>query len=151
MDTQLNKPTNQNQIEVLKSINKKTLLKDFGDQYNKQPNVHSLPAVYLYKDNENILLLIRISSINEHLLYTYRNKLKDLSVCSFFVVVNILFLFYGLVFRYFGSFYNILSVTKYVNILFLKVNLEEPLFLFCLHSKLCNNSQEINFKLVLLK
>ena len=49
LDAQLNEPTNQNSIKVLKVVkptNKKTLLCDFGDLCNKQPNVPSLPWIF---------------------------------------------------------------------------------------------------------
>ena len=49
LDIQLNEPTNQNSIKaskVIEPMNKKTLLEDFGDQCNKQPNVPSRPAIY---------------------------------------------------------------------------------------------------------
>ena len=45
-----NEPINQNLIEVLKVVkptNKKTLLENFGDLCNKQPNVPSLPVCVL--------------------------------------------------------------------------------------------------------
>ena len=45
LDTQLNEPTYQIKvIKVDKPTNKKTLLYNFGDQCNKQPNVPSLPG-----------------------------------------------------------------------------------------------------------
>ena len=37
MDTQFNKPSNQNSSKVFEPMNKKTLLKNFGDECNKQP------------------------------------------------------------------------------------------------------------------
>ena len=40
LETQLNKPTNQNSLKVLKVVktkNKKTLIKNFGVQYNNYP------------------------------------------------------------------------------------------------------------------
>ena len=43
LDTQLNKPTNQNSIEVLKVVKptkKKTLLYNFGDKFNKHLTTH---------------------------------------------------------------------------------------------------------------
>ena len=48
LDTEINEPTNKNSIKVSKDVtptNKKTL-QNFGDQFNKQPNVPSLPDVY---------------------------------------------------------------------------------------------------------
>ena len=46
LDTQFNNPTIPNLIKVpkvIKSTNKKMLLLNFGDWFNKQPNVLSLP------------------------------------------------------------------------------------------------------------
>ena len=45
LDTQLNKPSNQNSIKVpkvVKPINKKMLLQEFFDLCSKQPNISSL-------------------------------------------------------------------------------------------------------------
>ena len=46
--TQLNELTNLKLVKVpkvVKPTNKKTLLKNFGDQCNKKPNVPSLPGL----------------------------------------------------------------------------------------------------------
>ena len=55
LETQLNEPTNQNSFKVpkvVKYLNKKTILKDFGDQYNKQ----SLPALNFFFFNYSAFL-----------------------------------------------------------------------------------------------
>ena len=46
--TQLNESTNQNLVKVpkvVKPTNKKTLVKNFGDQCKKKPNVPFLPGL----------------------------------------------------------------------------------------------------------
>ena len=57
LDTHLNEPTNKNSIKVpkvVKPTNKKSSLEDFGDLFNKQPNVPSLPEYY----STNYLLIM---------------------------------------------------------------------------------------------
>ena len=55
LETELNETTNQNSIKLPKVVeptNKKTLLYNFGDQCNKQPNIPSLSAYT--KTNGNV-------------------------------------------------------------------------------------------------
>ena len=90
LDTQLNEPANQNSLKVpkvVKPMNKKTFLQDFGNKCNKQPNIPSLAG-------EEYIILVELIRLCEYQFKTFfyeknsvSTNIHNLKYVVYFIII----------------------------------------------------------------